>query len=136
MIHVGDDDLVALLQHLADAEANETDERGRIHAEADFLRIAGVDEQCHALAGIGNDLVHLDTATVARAALNVEIDQMVRHRVEHALRNLRTGGIVEKDEIASLLQRRKHRANGLDRKRGFVRIGLGRLVLVHDCSLE
>ena len=41
VIHVSDDDLVALLQHLADAEADETDERGRIHAEADFLRIAG-----------------------------------------------------------------------------------------------
>ena len=130
VVHVGDDDLVALAEHLADAEADQPDERGGVHAEADFGRAVGIDQQRHALARLGDRLVDLDAAAVAAAALDIVVDEMVGHRVEHALRDLRAGGVVEEDEVAGPPQRREHRADGLDRKRcGALR--LGGLMLVH-----
>ncbi len=130
VVHVGDDDLVAFAKHLADAEADQADERRGVHAEADLGRILGIDEQRHAFACFGDRLVDLDAAAIAAAALHIVRDQMVGHRVEHALRDLRAGGVVEEDEGAGLLQGRKHRADGLDRECCGA-FGLGGLVLVH-----
>ena len=76
----------------------------------------GVDEQRHALARVCDGAVDVDAAAVAAAALDVVRDQMVGHRVEHALRDLRAGGVVEEDEVAGLLQRREHGPDLLDRK--------------------
>ena len=44
VVEVGDDDLVALAQGLADGEADQADERGRVQAERDLVRIAGIDQ--------------------------------------------------------------------------------------------
>ena len=57
VVHVGDDDLVARPvagDHLADAEADQPDEGGGVHAEADLGRVRGVDQQRHALARVGD----------------------------------------------------------------------------------
>ena len=123
-------------EHLADAEADQADERGRVHAEADFGRVGCVDQQRHAFARIGDRLVDLDAVAVASAALDIVLDQMAGHRVEHALRDLRAGGIVEEDEIAGPLQRREHRADGLDREAMRRVVRLCGLVLVHEILLD
>ena len=137
VVHVGDDDLVTLAEHLADAEADQADERGRVHAEADLGRVARVDQQRDAFARIGNRLVDLDAVAVAAAALDVVVDQMAGHRVEHALRDLRAGGVVEEDEIAGPLQGGEHRADGLDREsRGWHAVRLCGLMLVHGILLD
>ena len=73
---------------------------------------------------------------IAAATLHVVVDEVIGDRVEHALRNLRAGGIVEEDERAGLLQCGEHGAHGLyreGRRRGFG--GLGRM-LVHGSLLE
>lgn len=116
MVHVGDDDLVTLLKHLADAEADKTDERGGVHAETDFRRTIGIDQQRHAFTRVGDRLIDCDAAAVAAATLHIMRDQMVGHRVEHALRDLRTGGIVHEDEVAGLPQGWKHGADRVDRE--------------------
>ena len=135
VVHVGDDDLVAFAEHLADAEADQADERRRVHAEADLGRAARIDEQRHAFARIGDRLVDLDALAVAAAALDIVVDEVAGHGIEHALRDLRAGGVVEEDEIAGPLQRREHRADGLDREgRGRRAIRLCGLVLVHGSS--
>ena len=48
-------------------------------------------------------------APVASTALHVAMQKMVRDRVQHRLGRLRTGGIIEKNEIG--LQRGKRGAN-------------------------
>ena len=137
VIHVGDDDLVTLAEHLADAEADQADERGGVHAEADFGRAVRIDQQRHAFARVGDRLVDLDAVAIAATALDVVLDQMAGHRVEHALRDLRAGGVVEEDEIAGPLQGRKHRADGLDREsRGWRAVRLCGLMLVHGILLD
>ena len=89
----------------------------------------GVDQQRHALARIGHALVDGDAAAVTSAALHIVRDEMVGHRVEHALRDLRAGGVVQEDEVAGLLQGREH---GPDRSRpGKVAACALGLMLVH-----
>ena len=109
----------------ADAEADQADKGRRVHAEADFGRAVCVDQGRHALARLVDDAVDGDAAAVAAAALHIVGDEMVGHRVEHALRNLRACGIVQEDEVAGLLERREHRPDLLYRK------GVGGLMLVH-----
>ncbi len=45
VVEVRHDDLVTRAEPLRDAEADEADEGGRVHAEADFGRVVGVQEQ-------------------------------------------------------------------------------------------
>ena len=133
VVHVGDDDLAARRQHLADAEADEADERGGVHAEADFGRVTGVDQQRHAFARIGDCLVDGDAAGIAAAALHVVGNEMVGDGVEHVLRDLRAGGVVHEDEVAGPPQRRKQRTDRVHRKGiagAFLR--LPGLMLVHS----
>ena len=141
VVHVGDDDLVTpsirvIGKHLADAEADQADERGGVHAEADFGRAVGVDQERHAFARFGDRLVDGDASAIAAAALDIVPDQMVGHRVEHALRDLRAGGVVHEDEIAGLPQRRKHSADFLDRERSGAVLRFRSMVLVHGRLLQ
>ena len=120
VVHVGDDDLVARPV----ASIWPMPRLTRRMNEVAFMPkqisagLQRVDQQRHALARIGDALVDRDAAAVAAAALDVVRDQMVGHRVEHALRDLRAGGIVQEDEVAGLLQGRKHRPDRLDRESG------------------
>ena len=135
VVHVGDDDLVAFRQHLADAEADQADEGGGIHTEADFLRPISVDQQGDAFARLRHRLVDLYAASIAAAALHIVADEMVGDGVEHALRYLRAGRIVEEDEVAGLLQRREHGADVFDGK-GCGAVRFRGLMLVHGNFLE
>ena len=116
VVHVGNDDLVALAKRLADAEADEADERGRVHAETDFGGALRVDQDRDALARIRDRLVDRPAFRVAPAPLDVVVDEMVGNRIEHRLRDLRAGGIVEEDEIPGRLQRREELSNDRDGK--------------------
>ena len=129
VVHVGDDDLVPLAERLADREAHHADERRRVHAEADFRRVRGVDQDRDALARVRDRLIDQPALVVAPAALDIVVEKMVVDRVEHALRDLRAGGVVEEDEGAGAvgLQRGELRAQRLDRKcRRFARFRFGR----------
>src|SRR6266567_679984 len=53
---------------------------------------------------------------VTAASLHVAFEQVVIHRVQHGLRNLRSGGVVEKNEFRSAMQGRKAGANGANGK--------------------
>ena len=48
VVEIRDHDLVPRPETLRDAEAHEPNERGRVHAEADFGGVVGVQEQRHA----------------------------------------------------------------------------------------
>ena len=116
VVHVGDHDLVALLEHLPDAEAHQADERGRIHAEADFGGIRRVDQRGDAFARFRDARVDGAALVVASAALDVVLDQVMGDRVQHRLRDLRSGRIVEEDEGAGALQSRELSPHRLDGK--------------------
>ena len=74
----------ALAEHLADAEADKADERGRVHAEADLGGAVRIDQKRNALARLGHRLVHLDAAAIAPAALDIVVDEMAGHGIQHA----------------------------------------------------
>jgi len=50
VIHIGDDDFVALAEQLGNAEADKPNERGGVQADGDFFRVIGVDALGNALA--------------------------------------------------------------------------------------
>ena len=112
MIQIGDDDLVARPERLPHGETDEADERGRVHAEGDFLGAACIEERRHSLARALDGEVHGNALRVAAAALHVVLEQMPVDRLEHDLRYLGARGVVEKDEWAGPLQRRKLCAQG------------------------
>jgi hypothetical protein len=47
------------------------------------------------------------------------MQQMIRNRIDHAAGNLGAGGIVEKDERSSRLERREPLPDVVDRKRHY-----------------
>ena len=71
----------------------------------------------HALARTADGRIHGDALRVAPAALHVVLEQVLVHRIQHPLRHLRPGGVVEENEGAGPLQRGKLRAQRLGRKR-------------------
>jgi hypothetical protein len=73
--------------------------------ERNFLGATCIEKRRHPLARALNGGVHRDALRVAPAALHVVLEQMRGHGIEHALRHLRTGGIVEKDAGPGTLQR-------------------------------
>ncbi len=117
VVQIGDDDLAAFgLQRLADGQADDADERGGVHAEADLRGVAGVQPGRDLLARRRDDPVDLDALGVATAALDVEVHQMAGDSVQHILGRLGAGGVVEIDEGRRPLQRGKLRTNGFDGK--------------------
>ena len=116
VIHVGDNNFVALTERLSDRETYETNKRGRVHPKRDFAGVARVQKIGDAFAGVRNCRVHLLAFRIAAAALDVAFEQMAVDSIEDDLRNLRPGGVVEEREGRRAMQRRKERANGLDRK--------------------
>ena len=99
MVKIRNDDFTPLLQRLANGDANKPHERCGVHAEGNFVRMPRVDQQGHAFPRPGNRFVHLLRLPVPAAALHVAMQKMVRDRVQHGLGRLRTGGVIEKNEI-------------------------------------
>ena len=72
-----------------------------------------VDEDAHAVTSASDGVVHLDAFGVAPASLHVVVQKMVVDRVEDDLRNLRAGGVIEKDEGGLLIERGKLRPDAI-----------------------
>jgi hypothetical protein len=64
----------------------------------------------------GDGRVDLHAPGVASAALHITVQQMAVDRIEHDLRNLRPGGIIEEDEARLLMERRKERTDSFARE--------------------
>ena len=108
VVEVGDDDLVALrLQGRADGQADQTHERRSVHAEGHFVGVAGVDPGGDLGPRVHDNPVHLHAFGIAAAALDVEVEQVPGHCVQHDLRRLRARRIVEVDKRRRPLQRRE-----------------------------
>ena len=116
MVHIGDDYLVPRTERLSDRQTHQTNKGCGIHAKGNFIHIACVYQISDALPGPRNRLIHFPALCVTATSLHIAVEQMMIHRVQHALRNLSTGGIVEKDESWSSSQCRKDRANRVDGK--------------------
>ena len=121
MIEVRDDELVAFrLDGLCNGEADKADERRGVHAERHFRRIARVDPRRDFFARGGDHAVDIAAFLVTSAALDIDVEQMMRDGIEHGLWQLRAGGVVEIDERLGTLKRGKFRADGIDGKFGHV----------------
>ena len=116
MIEVGDDDLVARAERLTDRKAYQSYEGSGIQAESDLLGPPRVHQRRHRATRTRDRGVHRETLRIAAAALHVVIHQVVVHGIEHELRDLRAGGIVEKYEGAGLLERDELGTQGLHGK--------------------
>ncbi len=116
MIEIRHDDLIPFLQRQADGETDRPDEGRGIHTESNFFRTPRIHESRYALPRAGNRSVDGDALRIASTALHVMIEQVAIDSVQHRLRHLRAGGIVEEDKMARALQSRKLRAQGLRRK--------------------
>ena len=84
--------------------------------KADLVRVAALDEGRDAGSRPRQSCVDRDALRVAPAALDVALDQVFVDRVEHGLRDLRAGGVVEEHAAAGPLQGRKLRPQAFDRK--------------------
>ena len=99
VLHLGDEDLVARLQTLPPTRRHEVDGLRRAAHEHDFLAPCRVDEAPHGIArglvGVGRLL-----AQGMHTAVNVgiELGVVARLAIDHALRLLAGGGVVEVDE--------------------------------------
>ena len=80
------------------------------------LAIACIHKIGDALPCTRNRLVHFTAFRVASSSLHIALEEMMIHRVQHDLWNLRAGRIVEKDESRSPSQRRESGANSFDGK--------------------
>ena len=108
----------ALNVRAAERLRDEVDALGRAAGEDDLARRGGVEERPHLLAGglvgLGRKLAqHVDAAM----DVGVAADVVVHQRVEHGLRLLRRGGVVEIDQrlaVHLLVQDREIRAEARD----------------------
>ena len=116
VIQFADDDLGAGAQRLGDREADRADEGRGIEAEGDFGGRARVDEGGNRLACPRDHRVDLLRSAVRAAALHVARDEMIGHRGQDNRGHLRAGGVVEKQEVARLRQRRELSSKIVDRK--------------------
>ena len=117
VVEVGHYDLVARSgEGLAERQADQADEAGGVHAEGHFAGIVGSQERRDPLPRCGDDPVHLHTLGIGPAALDVEVEQMRRHPLQHLARRLGAGGVVEIDERRGAGEGREPAAHGLDRE--------------------
>ena len=77
MIHVGDNDFVALAERLSDRKTYQPNEGSGVHPERNFAGVARVQEIGDAFARVCNRRVNLLALRVAAAALNVAFEKMV-----------------------------------------------------------
>ncbi|MNS92519.1 hypothetical protein D3C72_1266610 [compost metagenome] len=99
VLHRADQDLVARAQALAKACCHQVDRLGRAAHEHDFLAPGGVDQVSHRVArglvGIGGAL-----AQGMHAAVDIGVERgiVMRFGIDHALRLLGGGGVVQIDQ--------------------------------------
>ena len=100
MLHFRHDDFIVFPHlRLAKGRSHEVDGLGRAACKDDFLDFSGIDELPHTLASrfvqVGGLLAEIVNAPM-HVGIGVEV--FVAHRIEHAERFLRRGGVVEIDE--------------------------------------
>ena len=71
VIHVGNNNFVALTESLSDRKTNQANEGGGVHSERNFAGVACIQEIGDALARVCNCRVNLLALRIAAAALNV-----------------------------------------------------------------
>ena len=117
MVQVGYDNLVALIERLSDRQTHQTNKRCGVHAECDFACVASVHKISDAVPCAQNHLIHFTAFRVASSSLHVVLEEMMIHRVQHDLWNLRSRCIIKEDEARRPSQRGKSGTNGFNRKR-------------------
>ena len=99
VLHLGDEDLVAGLETLPKARCHEVDGLGRTAYEYDLFAACRVDEALHRisrrLVGVGGLLAQAVYTTVN---VGIELRVVARLTIEHALRLLAGGGVIEVHE--------------------------------------
>ncbi len=116
VVHVGYDNLVPVIERLSDRQTHQTNKGSGVHAKRDFARIGRVYEISDAVACTQNHLVHFTAFRVASAPLHIALEEMMIHRVQHGLWNLRARRIIKKDEGRRPGQGRKSSTNGFNGK--------------------
>src|SRR6202007_15035 len=104
MVHVSYDNFVSFIQRLSDRQTHQAYEGRSVHAKSNFACIACIHQISDTLAGAQNCRVHFTAFRVAPPSLHIALDEMMIHRVQRDLWNLRTGRVVEKDESRSPTQ--------------------------------
>jgi len=107
VIKVADHNFASRPQAFGQSQAKNANEGGSVHAEGNLVRFARVHKCRHALAGALNGGVHFDTAAVTSATLHISRNQVILYCVHRNLRHLRSGAVIEKDELLAVVQRRK-----------------------------
>ena len=99
MLHDRHDDLVTLLHQFAKTARHQVDGLSGATGEDDFIRLLRIDEAANGLAGrlveIGGLLREVVYTPVD---IGIDVEVFLTHRIEHAQRLLRCGGIVEIDQ--------------------------------------
>ena len=96
VVHVGYDDLVPLIERLSDGQTQQTNEGSGVHAKRDFARIPRVDEVTDALSCPQNCRVDFATFRITSPSLHIALEEMMIHRIQYDLWNLRTRRIVKR----------------------------------------
>ncbi len=116
MIEIGYDDLFSCSQDVRDCQADQADKRSGIHTERHLDRLARIQKRRHALSGSLDGRIHFLTMAVMSTSLHVSEYEMMMYRVERHLRYLRTGSVIEKNEVVATVQGRKRLPHPTDRK--------------------
>ena len=115
VLHDGDDDLVAGLQHRGRKALGDQVERlAGVAGEDDFVGLVGADEVGNLLAHLCDGISGLDGQRV-QAAQRVGVHALVEVAlgVEHASGALRGGGAIEEGDLGVLLEQRELRLVGI-----------------------
>ena len=115
VLHDGDDDLVAGLQHRGrEALGDQVERLAGVAGEDDFVGLGGADEVGDLLADLSDGIGGLDGQRV-QAAQRVGVHTLVEIAlgVEHAGGALRGGGAIEEGDLGMLLEQRELRLVGI-----------------------
>src|SRR2546427_6191379 len=116
MVEIGDDDFFSRSQDLRYCQADQTDKRSGIHSERDLGWLTRIQKRGHALPSSLDGRIDFLTVAVTTAALHVSKHEVMAHRIECQLRYLRTGTVIEKNEVVSAVQGRKRLPHPTDWK--------------------
>ncbi len=117
VVYVGYDNLVPLVERLSDRQTHQTNKGCGVHAKRDFACVTSVHKISDAVPGAQNHLVHFAAFRVAASSLHVALEEMMIHRVQYDLWDLRSRCIIKEDEARRPGQRGESSTNGLNGKR-------------------
>src|SRR3569832_301022 len=95
VIEIADHDLPTISETLSNGKADQANEGSSIHSKSDFVWVSGIEKSGNCLAGMSDCGVDFPALAIWPSTLHISCQQMMVDRVEHPLRNLRAGSIVE-----------------------------------------